>query len=139
MEGGLGDIDGGESPLDIGLGLEGRPGLSRGADNNELTVAPGAASMPAKDPALESGGDLKSVGGAIGTVCREFWTIVSFGSKLPSFGVFGVLDFDFFLDKLLISASFAAATSRSLSSSSRVLRRPRSLNIGISSTSKISS
>jgi hypothetical protein len=100
------------------------------------------ASMPAREPELESGEDISnSAGGAIGTVCRGFCTIVSLGSKLPSLGVLGVLDFDFllFLERLLISASFMAATSRSLSSSSLVLRRPRSVKMGISSTSKISS
>jgi hypothetical protein len=97
--------------------------------------------MPAKEPALESGEDSKSAGGAIGTVCLRFGAVVSFESKVLSFGVFGVRDFDFllFLDKLLISASFTAAISRSLSSSSLVFRRPRSMRVGISSTSKISS
>ena len=131
-------------PLSTGLGLDGRPGLSKGGDRtpDELSIVLVEASMPARDPELESGEEISnSAGGAIGTVCREFCTIVSFGSKIPSFGVFGVLDFDFllFLDRLLISASFAAAISRSLSSSSLVFRRPRSVKMGNSSTSKISS
>jgi hypothetical protein len=54
-----------------------------------------------------------------------------------SFPVFG-LDLLFF-ERLLSSASFWAASSRSLSSSSRVFRRPRSVTVGISSTSSTSS
>jgi hypothetical protein len=73
-------------------------------------------------------------GGAIGIVRGLA------GMKSLVDGVVG-LDFDFplFFERLLNSASFIAAISRSLSSSSLVFRRPRSVNVGISSTSNISS
>lgn len=100
------------------------------------------ASIPTREPALESIGGRRSAGGGIGIVCRGLNGMLSFAaSNVLSFGVFGVRDFDFllFLDRLLNSASLIAASSRSLSSSSLVFRRPRSGKAGISSTSKISS
>jgi hypothetical protein len=133
-------------PRSTGLGLTGRPGLINGGDTIPLeeSDARDALSIPAKEPALESGGDKCrkcASGGAIGTVRG----LVGIGStadeKVPSLGVVG-LDFDpfaLFFDKLLNSASFIAAISRSLSSSSLVFRRPRSVKVGISSTSRMSS
>lgn len=117
----------------IGLGLTGRPGLIKGGE----TIPDASLSMPAKEPVLESGGDRCRVwasGGAIGIVRGLA------GMESLTDGVVG-LDFDFplFFERLLNSASFIAAISRSLSSSSLVFRRPRSVNVGISSTSNISS
>lgn len=133
-------------PRSTGLGLTGRPGLIKGGDAIplEASEAREALSIPAKEPALESGGDKCrrcAFGGAIGTV-RGLVGIGSVaGENFPSLGVVGrdFEPFPLFFDKLLNSASFIAAASRSLSSSSRVFRRPRSVNVGISSTSRISS
>jgi hypothetical protein len=120
----------------IGLGLRGRPGLMRGGE-----IIPDASlSIPASEPVLDSVGAKcreRASGGAIGMV-RGLAGMASLKSLAD--GVVG-LDFDFalFFDRLLISASFIAAISRSLSSSSLVFRRPRSVNEGISSTSNMSS
>src|SRR5450756_1930350 len=110
----------------IGLGLRGRPGLIKGGE----TIPDASLSMPAKEPVLESGGDRCRVwasGGAIGIVRGLV------GMESLNDGVVG-LELLFF-ERLLNSASFTAAISRSLSSSSLVFRRPRSVNVGISSTS----
>jgi hypothetical protein len=138
-----GFLGNGEVCLSIGLGLTGKPGLNRGGDigPEEISEDLDDASMPASDPALESDEARKSTGGAIGIVCRGLKGIVSLAENLSSLGVFGVRDFDLmlFFDRLRNSASFIAAISLSLSSSSLVFRRPRSVKAGISSTSKISS
>lgn len=127
------------SGLSIGLGLSGRPGLIIAGE----TVPEASLSIPAKEPVLESGDKCRrwASGGAIGIVGRGLAGIES-NIPEPSFGVVG-LDFGvplpLFFERLLNSASFIAAISRSLSSSSLVFRRPRSVNVGISLTSKMSS
>jgi hypothetical protein len=132
--------------MPIGLGLMGKPGLNNGGD---VTPAFGggdleAFNIPAREPAFSSGGERALIcasGGEMGIVGRGLKGIgvVSFGVFDLDFGFPFILPFELFLDKLLASASLAAAISRTLSSSSLVFRLPRSGNDGISSTSRISS
>lgn len=130
----------------IGLGLEGSPGLIGGGEMKVRVIAscctselPEEFKMPAREPALESGGDKclsRMSGGLICTACRTAGK-GSWGGLSLFVDVEG-LDLLFF-DRLLASASLIAAISLSLSSSSLVFRRPLSLKMGISSTSSKSS
>jgi hypothetical protein len=132
-----------------GLGLNGRPGLRRGGDTvfrlppEARPDSSVALRMPAKDPASESDGDKCRICASGGLICTAWRTTGGSGSTFASEPFSAVVGLDLllllFFERLLSSASFWAASSRSLSSSSRVFRRPRSVTVGISSTSSTSS
>jgi len=98
------------SPLSIGLGLIGRPGLINGGDNTPepMLAVREALSMPANEPALESSWDpALAAGGDIGIVGRGLNGIDTGGdiSVAFSFAVFRDFDLALFFDRLLNSAS----------------------------------